>query len=467
MMLTRFVRIQLAIFLVLSIVGVLVMAIKYVQLPAMMGIGRNTVILQMDSTGGLYRHGNVTYLGKEVGKVTSVSLTPHGVEAKLSVDSGVKIPEDTRVEIRSVSAIGEQYAEFVPQSDGGPYIGDGFRVPTGQIDMPTAIGPILDEANAMLQMVPQDKLDLVVDETFLAFNDSAADLRQLIVSTKEVLQRAQADVDPTMELIRQLGPLLDTQVISADDLRAWVNNLAVFVGQVRQNDPQVRSVLAQAPATMDEATLLFDDISPTMPVLMANTLSMGQVALTYNDSIQQMLVVYPALMGSLQTLVQAAAKDDNKLPLDFHLQLNAPPACTIGYLAPDQRRPPNDVEIPVTPDGIYCQLPQDSPLAVRGARNSPCPGQPGKRAPSPALCEDPVGFVPKGDQTTPFGPPQPQVEGEVPSIYQERLGEMDSAAYDPASGTYVGPDGNSYQDQSLVQDGPAQGWQGMLTGPTR
>lgn len=35
-----------------------------------------------------------------------------------------------------------------------------------------------------------------------------------------------------------------------------------------------------------------------------------------------------------------------------------------------------------TPDNLYCKLPQDSPISVRGARNYPCMTKPGKRAPT-------------------------------------------------------------------------------------
>ena len=47
-----------------------------------------------------------------------------------------------------------------------------------------------------------------------------------------------------------------------------------------------------------------------------------------------------------------------------------------------------------TPDGLYCKLPQDSPIGVRGARNYPCMGHPGKRAPTVELCNDPKGYQP-------------------------------------------------------------------------
>lgn len=472
MILTKFVRIQLGIFLVLTIIGVSVMAIKYVQLPAMLGIGRNAVTVNMPSTGGLYKNANVTYLGSTVGTVKSVNLTEDGVQAKLSIDSSADIPVDSIAQIRSVSAIGELYMEFTPNSDGGPFIGDGATVDASRVQLPTDIGPILDEANAMLEVIPTDQLTTMIDETFLAFNDSAGDMKVLVESAKAIMTEAVNNVGPTKTLVEELGPLLDTQAVSGDDMRAWVNNLASFTGQVVKSDPQLRGILEQAPETLAVADKLMTDISPTLPLLLANTVGIGQITYTYNASIQQLLVVYPALMGALETVVQYAEKHDNQLPLDFHLQLNSPQSCSMGYLSPEQRRPPSDVEIPVTPDGIFCRIPQDSQIAVRGARNSPCPLQPGKRAPTPVECADPKGYVPLGEPVTPFGPPQPNVPGVAPTPYQQQ-GEVATASYDPSTGQYVAPNGEVYADSSLVQGNgngaagaPAKSWQAMMSTPS-
>ena len=71
-MLTRFVRIQLVIFTIASIVGVLVMIFGYLQAPTLLGVGRITVTLELPGTGGLYRFSNVTYRGVQIGKVTAV-----------------------------------------------------------------------------------------------------------------------------------------------------------------------------------------------------------------------------------------------------------------------------------------------------------------------------------------------------------------------------------------------------------
>src|SRR6476619_3499085 len=113
-MLSRFVRIQLAIFTIVGIIGVIAMTLFYIQAPTLLGIGRLTVTLELPAAGGLYRFSNVTYRGVQIGKVKSVSLTENGAEAVMSLDTSPKIPADLEAHVLSVSAIGEQYVDLRP-----------------------------------------------------------------------------------------------------------------------------------------------------------------------------------------------------------------------------------------------------------------------------------------------------------------------------------------------------------------
>jgi phospholipid/cholesterol/gamma-HCH transport system substrate-binding protein len=116
------------------------------------------------------------------------------------------------------------------------------------------------------------------------------------------------------------------------------------------------------------------------------------------------MVLLPATIANQQAF--GYMKDNpSGLPLgDFAFTISDPPACTVGYLPPSQWRSPADTTTIDTPDGLYCKLPQDSPIAVRGARNYPCMGQPGKRAPTVELCNDPKGYRPLSMREHSLGP---------------------------------------------------------------
>lgn len=462
MTLTRFVRAQLAIFAVLTVVGLVVMGGTYLQVPAMLGIGRYAVTVQLAATGGLYPTANVSYRGQNIGKVETVRLTTAGVEADLSIDSDYKVPADSSAWVRSVSAIGEQYVDLVPtEQPSDKHLRDGSVIPVQRTHLPQDVGAMLDQADKLLATVADTRLKQVIDEAFLAFNGAGPDLQRFIDSAALLVQQAETDIEPTKKLLDQIGPLLDTQTRSADDIRSWTADLATVTDQLREHDPALRSLLNNSPSAMEAVNKQFQDLRPTLPLLATNLVSLGQVGVTYNASLEQLMVIFPPLIAALRTAIRGPTKYG--LMVDFMTAVHDPPACTTGFLPADQRRSPSELTPVDTPPGLYCKVPQDSNIAVRGIRNTPCMEFPGVRAPTPELCR--TGYVPEGNNP-PFGPVQPVAPASAPA--GASTGGVTPAAarpYDPSTGSYLGTDGRTYRQGDIAADGsgtvPAS-WQAML-----
>lgn len=403
-MLTRFVRAQLIVFTIVSVVGVAVMLFAYMQIPTLMGVGKLTVTLELPSSGGLYRFSNVTYRGVQVGKVTDVRLTPAGAEAVLTLNTSPKIPADLEAEVRSVSAIGEQYVDLRPRTDAGPYLENGSTIAKENTSVPQAVGPMLDEMTKLVNSIPQDRIADLLDETFKAFNGAGDDLQSLLDSASTITKDTSAASGQFRQLIDDAGPLIDSQAESGDSIRTWARSLAGISGQVAQNDPQIRTVLQQGPGFADEVSGLLGQIKPTLPILLANLTTLGQILVTYNPSLEQLLVIFPGIIAAQQAFGLPGNNPTGLPSGDFALTVSDPPSCTVGFLPPSQWRSPEDMTSIDTPDGLYCKLPQDSPIAVRGARNYPCMAYPGKRAPTVELCNDPKGYQPLAIRQHALGP---------------------------------------------------------------
>jgi virulence factor Mce-like protein len=403
-MLTRFVRIQLTIFTIASIVGVLVMVFSYMQAPTLLGVGRITVTLELPAAGGLYRFSNVTYRGVQVGKVTAVGLTPNGPKATLSLDTSPRIPADLRAEVRSISAVGEQYVDLRPRTDSGPYLKDGSVIPVRDTAIPQPVGPMLDQVSALITSIPKDKLSGLLDESFKGLNGAGYDLGSLFDSSAKVAGDVNGVADPTRTLVDDAAPLLDSQADTTDAIRTWARSLAGVTEQVATDDQQVRTLLQTGPGAANEVSRVLNQVKPTIPVLLANLTTIGQVAVTYHPSLEQLLVLLPPSVASTQAF-GLSRNNPTGFPLgDFAISAGDPPACTVGFLPPSQWRSPADTTTVDTPDGLYCKLPQDSPIVVRGARNYPCMGHPGKRAPTVQLCNDPNGYQPLAMRQHATGP---------------------------------------------------------------
>ncbi|RMI28240.1 MCE family protein [Nocardia stercoris] len=461
MRLTRFVRGQLIIFSILTVIGMVVMAGSYVHLPAMLGIGRYTVTVKLQATGGLYPTANVSYRGTDIGKVTDVKLTPDGVDAVLSLGTDHKVPKDVDAYVRSVSAIGEQYIDLVPNSNAGGTLRDGAVIPVEHTKLPQDVGDMLNQADRLLSSIADTKLRELIDEAFVAFNGAGPDLQKFIDSASLLVQEAKKNTDSTKDLLAQVGPLLDTQVTSQDDIRSWTRDLATVTDQLRQHDPSLGQLLQRTPSAAAKAQDFFQDLKPTLPLLLSNMVSVGQVGVTYHAGLEQILVVFPPLMAGL--LQAASGPERYGAYVDFMLGLGDPPPCMTGFLPPDQWRSPKDQSIPDTPS-VYCKVPQDAPEAVRGIRNTPCADVPGKRAPTPELCHDPNGYVPQGTNP-PYGPPQPVSPAGQPVPGPGAQPASFTGHLDPGTGTFTGPDGNTYRQGDVAANGSGKvpsSWQAMF-----
>ena len=130
-MLTPFIRRQLIVFGILTVISILVLGVYYLQVPSLMNIGRYTLKAQLPASGGLYPTANVTYQGITIGKVTDVQPTKDGAEATMSIDTKYdRIPADATANVHSVSAVGEQYLDLVSTSGNSTkYLADGYTMP--------------------------------------------------------------------------------------------------------------------------------------------------------------------------------------------------------------------------------------------------------------------------------------------------------------------------------------------------
>jgi phospholipid/cholesterol/gamma-HCH transport system substrate-binding protein len=378
-----------------------------------------------------------------------------------------------------VSAVGEQYVEFMPNPD-EPATGnlkDGSVVSNGTV--PVEVGTLLDQANALLAQIQDTRLRRVMDEAFNAFNGTGEDLQRLLDSMSLLVGDANKNSDAIVKLIEQAAPLLETQSATVDDIRAWTADLAVVTDQLRANDPEVRDIINKGPGVSKQTQELFASMNQSLPLLFSNLNTTARTLAIYHPNLRQIVVIYPRLMAAL---ISALNNEDlrNGANVDFALGFQDPGTCTVGFLpmTPDRNasvQTPRDL-----PPGMLCRVPQDSNVGVRGTRNFPCVEIPGRRAPTPAECR--TGYQSLGENVPlPRGLPGVDVpqgflttgtagadDGE-PSVY--------ATTYDPVSGDYIGPDGKTYNaGTGTTGAGTGTGgqpqedntqWQSLITGTVR
>jgi phospholipid/cholesterol/gamma-HCH transport system substrate-binding protein len=356
-------------------------------------------------------------------------------------------------------------------------------IPVDRTVVPPDINSLLAATNKGLQAIPHDNLKTVVDEAYIAVGGLGPEISRFVKSSTQLAIDARQNLDSLTTLIDQSKPVLDSQTDTSGSIQAWASHLATITSDLQRNDDAVRGVLVKGPPAADEVRALFDRLQPTLPIVLANLVSLGEVAVTYRPNLEQLLVLLPqstATTSAIGTANRNSKTDYGGAYLDFNLNLNLPPPCTTGFLPAQQVRVPSYEDYPDRPEGtLYCRIAQDSAFNVRGARNIPCETVPGKRAPTVKMCEStdvyqPLndGFNWKGDpnatlsgQGIPQLPPgSPPAQGAPPP--GPAPPPIAAAEYDPATGTYVGPDGHVYTQANLAHGAEEeQTWQTMLLPP--
>src|SRR3954447_6427316 len=485
--LSRPVWTQLATLTAITVISVGVMAFGFVKVPALFGIGRYTVTVNLPASGGLYPTSVVTYRGTEIGRVKSIETTRDGVQAVLVLDSATPVPSDASAAVHSRSAVGEQFLELTASSANAEKLRDGDVIPIGRVQIPADIGSLLDATNRALQAIPPDNLRTVVDEADKAVGGLGPQLSRIVDGSNSLAIEAGRSVDQIGQLIDQSPPVLNSQVQTADSIAMWAQRMAAITGQLKAQDAAFAELLTVGGPALEEGRALFDRVAPALPALLANLVSLGDIAVTYRNDLEQLLVLFPQGTAVMSAIALANSSTKHKgIYLDFNLNLNLPPPCNTGFLPVQQQRSPSDQDYPERPAGeLYCRIPQDSDMNVRGVRNIPCEAKPGKRAPTVELCESDEPYIPLNDGLNWKGDPNATLSGQGVPQYapgqDPRLlppegtgaalpssGDPSPAAivpYDPATGDYIGPDGKRYTQADLAHP-QNKTWQSMLVAPT-
>ena len=479
MRMTRQIWVQLAILIVIAVTALTFVLFGYIRAPKLLGIGYYTVTVQLSEAAGLYARANVTYRGTEVGEVKDVHLTERGVDAVLSLRSDIRIPSDLDAQVHSTSAVGEQYVALQPRSDAAAALKNGDVIPLDRSSTPPDINTLLDATNTGLKAIPGDSLKTTIDEAYTAFGGLGPEISRVVKGSTRLATDARNNLDDLTNVIDNVAPVLDTQTDTSDSVQALTAHLADITGQLKTNDQALQGVLKNGPGAAEEARRLLDRLQPTLPVVLANLATLAPVLVTYQPSLEQILVLVP--QGAAMFQATAVPNHGTIQPykggfLSFNLNLNLPPPCTTGYLPPQQRRDPSYQDAPDRPtDDLYCRVPQDAMFNVRGVRNFPCETRPGKRAPTVKMCESDENYVPlndgynwKGDpNATLSGQDLPQgAPGATPEQRPPAPPPVAIATYDPTTGAYIGPDGKVYRQADLAQTAPKERtWQNMLMPP--
>ena len=468
-MITRVVRVQLVLFLVLTVVGVSIAGARYAGLGRALFGGSYDVRADFADAGGIFAGAEVTYRGVGVGRVDSLAPTTSGVDVRLRLDEGTRVPADTLAVVANRSAIGEQYVDLQPRRSGGPFLEDGSAIARADTRTPLPTTTLLLDLDRLVASVPRDDLVTVIDELGTAFEGTGGDLSRLVDAGNALIETADDNLTQTVGLIDDGRTVLHTQRESGSAITSFAGDLADLSDTLVEADPDLRTVLDEGVVTAGQLEALIDENAGDVPVLLGNLVTTGQIVRARLDGVQQVLILYPYVVRGGYTVISPDPAT-GEYSAHFGLQLGLQPgSCRKGYQGTD-KRPPEDVTPRTANSDARCA---DDTTTMRGAQNAPRPsgddtagggadGQTSGGAPDGTTAGE---AGPAGSGPGATGSAGPGSTGSTGSTGTKGSG---AAAYDPASGMVRLPDGGSARVGSLGGEQRTFGkdsWKWLLIGP--
>lgn len=368
-MITRTTKIQLLIFVVITLLGVSYVGARYAQLDRLVADEAYTVSADLSESGGIFVGAEVTYRGVSVGRVEDMRLSKGGVFVDLGVENGYdKIPSDVVAVVANRSAIGEQYVDLQPQRRGGPYLRDGSKIAREDTRTPLSASKLLVDIDALVNSVNKNDLRTMINELGTAFKGAGPDIATIIDTGNSFLETAYANLGVTESLIKNSRVALQTQLDSESAIRSFARDLRLFSGTLVDSDKDLRQVIDRGSVAARDVRTLIEENQESLAALINHLITTGEITSARVDGIRQVMVLYPYVVEGGYTVV---AKDPYTGLYDAHFGLvftEHPPVCHRGYDT-DQRIPQDLSERPLNEDA-RCTEPQAESNA-RGGQHAP------------------------------------------------------------------------------------------------
>ncbi len=379
-MLRRSTKIQLILFVVITLLGVSYVGAQYVGLNKYV-TGDNGCVISADfpDSGGIFTDAEVTYRGVTVGKVGQLHLINKGVRVDLKLNdcASPRIPASAGATIANRSVVGEQYVNLVPPNGDGPSIRAGAQIPMTRNHIPLATQTLLVNLDRFVKSVNLDNLRTTVDELGKAVQGKGDDLGRLLDATNTLLNTASEprNLDATITLIEDSSTVLQTQIEQQAPLRSFTHSLNLLSAQFKKSDPDFRRLLGSGPNDLAVVQAFIKNNRTDFGVTLARLVVVGDLIVRHLPGVDEVFGLYPALAAGGPT---ALRNNQGYLGLIVQKGPPVPEDCgdplknKEGYTG-TVRRGPNDLR-PLPPNtSARCTAPVTGPNAknVRGASQVP------------------------------------------------------------------------------------------------
>lgn len=308
---------------------------------------RYQVYLMLEDAGGVFTSQEVTYRGLTVGQIGNMSVVEDGVKIELDINAANKIPkEDLEARVMFKSAVGEQFVDLLPATDGPPYLQDGDVIEQEQTSLPVSTQELLTAVEAVLRGVPPEDLEGAVDALGIGLTGRGPDLATIIESTAILAETFAERGDEIEGILRSGTKVGDAFLESKEEFATAIRELVTVSDTLAGSTDDIKRLLEGGNLSSDQVVALLREHNKGVNEFVSDLAEVNEIQAEHGDDVNQILKFLHQGLGGV---VKTFEKDTGMIRFSLVTDPKNP-ACSYGT----ERRPPSNRNVGFPPKQARC-----------------------------------------------------------------------------------------------------------------
>ncbi len=301
---SRWLRIALAVVLVAMVaVG------AYLVWPSRTG---NKVVAYFTSAVGLYPGDDVRIVGVPVGKIDSIEPRASDVKITMTVDDGVKIPQDAKALIISPNLVSSRFIQLTPAYTGGPALADDASIGLDRTAVPVEWDEVKEQLTALSrELGPQQgslqgPLSNIVNQAADTFDGNGDSFRAALRELSQTAGRLGDSRSDLFGTVRNLQVLVNALSNSNEQIVAFTNHVASVSQVLADSSADLNNTLGTLNQALSDVRGFLNDSNDALIKQVNKLTDFTSILTEHSDDIEQILHITPNGLANFYNIYNPA-----------------------------------------------------------------------------------------------------------------------------------------------------------------
>ena len=304
---SRYARIGLALGLVLTLLGGIVVVVW--SLPK---IARTSVVAYFDDSNGIFVGDDVVILGVKVGHVDHIEPQPQRAKVTFSFDRKYQVPADVNAVIVSPKLITSRAIQLSPAYTGGPTLANGAVIPQSRTAVPVEFDDFRQQLEKLTQSLQPTQpggvspLGAIINTTADNLRGRGSHIRDTVIKLSQAVSALGDHSGDIYYTVKNLSTLV-TALHDSADLMAQLNINLASVTSLLANDPdEVARAVDDLNTAAGDVTGFVADNREALGTTSDRLASVSKALVDSLDDVKQTLHVLPNALQNFINIYEPA-----------------------------------------------------------------------------------------------------------------------------------------------------------------